>query len=49
MGFPVSVTVANLVMEEVEQKKTVTTYNSTPPIFGKDIWMILVQQWSKSE
>ncbi len=34
MGSPVSVTIANLVMEEVEQK-ALTTYNSTHPIFWK--------------
>ncbi len=34
MGSPVSVTIANLIMEEVEQK-ALTTYNSTHPIFWK--------------
>ncbi len=34
MGSPVSVTIANLVMEEVKQN-TLTTYYFNPPIFWK--------------
>ena len=37
MGSPVSVTVTNLVMEDVEER-ALSTYSSPPP-FGKGMWM----------